>query len=92
MGKLTQRQFVNAIQRSDKFDAGEKLYLEYQYGNGSLGDFYKDLFSAIGRADSTNLVRLATGFPAEVKAYLRWTQGDLHDHAEAFFKEVESYV
>ena len=45
----------------------EEFIIKWQYR--ILGDFTTALIDAIKRADSSNLARLALGFPMEVKAY-----------------------
>lgn len=68
-------QQIGMLLSSDKFTDGEKLLIEWQFGMS--GDFYKALWQAIGRADGSNLMKLGMGFPAEVRAYMQWTQGNL---------------
>ena len=51
---------------------GYDRYLDFQYGD--TGGFFTRLFQAIAVADSTNIKRLAKGFPEEVDAYLLWTR------------------
>jgi len=68
---------IRKILSSDKFTPAEKMYLEFQWG--MTGDFFTHLWRAIGHADMHNINRLRVGFPAEVKAYLSWTNGDLAD-------------
>ena len=48
----------------------EQAAVKWQYG--LYGDFYTDLFRAISRADTSNLAKLAKGFPVEVEAYWRY--------------------
>lgn len=74
-------QQIGMLLRSNKFTDGEKQLIEWQFR--ICGDFYKALWQAIGRADESNLMKLGMGFPAEVKAYLAWTRGNLGERIRA---------
>lgn len=54
---------------------GECHLVGWQYGLNK-GSFYGHLMEAISRASSTNLQRLAQGFPEEVEAYTRYISED----------------
>lgn len=56
----------------DKLNEGERQLVKWQYR--LQGDFYDALWSAISRADSGNLARLALAFPSDVEAYRRFSQ------------------
>lgn len=49
---------------------GYDRYLDYQFQ--MIGDFFKTLFEAIGRADEVNAEKLRKGFPEEVDAVHTW--------------------
>lgn len=87
--EVTNEELVNAIRESDRFTKGEKLYAEFQYGNGSLGHFHTSLFQTIGRADDANLAHLTQAFPEEVTAYRNWTEGFLYNRVQDFREELE---
>jgi len=48
----------------------EEKFMEYQHG--MTGSFYTLLFRAAEAADSSNLQKLAQGFPEEVRVVYRW--------------------
>lgn len=54
------------------FDEEEALVIEWQYG--FCGDFKRNLWHAICRADEESMARLECGFPYEVTGYLKYTQ------------------
>ena len=61
---------------------GFDRYLAFQYDKS--GDFFRGLFQAITFADSSNMKKLALGFPEEVEAYKTWTRIGV----EEFLKKV----
>lgn len=68
------------IMDSPELTVGEKLYIkDWQYHLG--GSFSTALWQAIGKADESNLLKLALGFPDEVQGFLSWTRGDLYQRA-----------
>ena len=71
----TGNQIRNALRKSDDFTNGEIKLLYYQIGE--CGGFFLALFDAMSHADGHNLAKLRLGFPEEVAAFQRWTQGDL---------------
>ena len=49
----------------------EQRLVDWQYA-GKSESFFLNLFRAISKADTFNLVRLSMGFPDEVEAYRRF--------------------
>jgi len=69
------------------FTQGERVYLLVLYFPDNAGSFQRALIRLTWAADSSNLARLALGFPEEVAAHIAWSQGDL---AQRFDKEVNA--
>lgn len=60
------------IQEQYGLEPEEAAVVEWQYGY--CGDFHRALWGAIARADPVNLLRLESGFPVEVKGYIKYSQ------------------
>jgi len=82
------REQIGRVMVSSNFTAAEKDLLSCQYQSACHpGNFTQKLFEAIYAADSSNMRKLALGFPDEVDAVQHWTHGDLRQKMEAVANE-----
>ena len=65
-----QYRLISHILASDEWTEGEKSVVKWQYR--LHGDFKTALWTAIIRADESNLRCLGKGFPDEVAGYMAW--------------------
>jgi len=56
----------------ESLDRGTQRLIEWQYH--CCGDFTRELFQIIARADPVNLERLRRGFPLEVEAFVNYSR------------------
>jgi hypothetical protein len=76
-------------------DEYQRFIFDWQYGYH--GDFRKALCQAFMYADTTNLLRLSTGFPMEAQAFEmfwhvnNWWQ-DVDVKVQKYFREADAYA
>ncbi len=75
---MATREQIRSVLIDEQFTPGEKFIVRMQFAQAiQPSNFESKLWEVICAADQDNLDRLECAFPAEVRAFRSWTQGDL---------------